>query len=72
MGDRGAELIRVLGLEPHPEGGHFRELFRSAGGVQPEDGRGARAALTTIYFLLRSGERSRLHRVEADEVWHHY
>src|SRR5215218_3038500 len=72
MSDRPAELIRALGLEPHPEGGHYRELFRSAAGVQPEDGRGARAALTTIYFLLRAGERSRMHRVESDEVWHHY
>ena len=72
MPGKGEELIGVLGLEPHPEGGHYRELFRSAATVQPEDGRGGRAALTTIYFLLRAGERSRLHRVESDEVWHHY
>ena len=72
MDDRAAELIRTLELEPHPEGGHYRELHRSPAIVEPGDGRGVRAALTTIYFLLRAGEHSRLHRVESDEVWHHY
>ena len=70
--ERVRELIGVLGLVPHPEGGHFREVYRSADPVRPGDGRGERAALTTIYFLLRAGEHSRLHRVESDEVWHHY
>ena len=72
MSHRAAELIRTLELQPHPEGGHFRELHRSSAVVEPGDGRGARAALTTIYFLLRAGEHSRLHRVESDELWHHY
>jgi predicted cupin superfamily sugar epimerase len=40
--------------------------------VRPQDGRGERCALTTIYFLLRAGEQSRLHRVTSDEVWHFY
>ena len=70
--ERARGLVAALGLRPHPEGGHFREVYRSADIVQAGDGRGQRAALTTIYFLLRAGERSRLHRVESDEVWHHY
>ncbi|HEU4780045.1 MAG TPA: cupin domain-containing protein [Steroidobacteraceae bacterium] len=69
---RAAELIAGLGLEPHPEGGFYREIFRSCLLIQPADGRGARAALTTIYFLLPGGEASRWHRVTSDEVWHFY
>ena len=72
MHDRAAHLVSSLGLKPHPEGGHYREVFRSPDSVQPGDGRGERAALTTIYFLLRAGEQSRLHRVSSDEVWHFY
>lgn len=66
------QLIEALDLAPHPEGGHYREVHRSPATVLPADGRGARTALTTIYFLLAEGERSRWHRVNADEVWHHY
>jgi hypothetical protein len=69
---RVAELVRTLGLEPHPEGGFYRELWRSPAGVAPDDARGRRAALTTIYFLLPAGAISRWHRVRSDEVWHHY
>jgi len=58
------EIIARLGLKPHPEGGHFRETFRA-----PDTGRGAS---TAIFFLLKGGERSHWHRVDADEVWHHY
>ena len=72
MPDRARRLIAELGLAPHPEGGHFREVFRSPETVAPADGRGVRSALTTIYFLLRAGERSRLHRVASDECWHFY
>jgi len=72
MSDRSDELIGMLGLLPHPEGGHYREVFRSPHTVQPAGPRGARAALTTIYFLLRAEEHSRLHRVHSDEVWHFY
>lgn len=67
---RAAELIRRLHLAPHPEGGHYREVFRSAGGVVPDDGRPARSALTTIDFLLTRGQFSAWHRVRSDEVWH--
>src|SRR5262245_53160194 len=61
------DIIRLLGLEPHPEGGHFRETFRDAAAA----GSG-RAASTAIYFLLKAGEVSRWHRVDAAEVWHWY
>ena len=61
-----AEIIRLLDLKPHPEGGHFRETFRDPG---PN---GDRAASTAIYFLLARGERSHWHRVDAVEVWHYY
>ena len=69
---RAAELISELRLEPHPEGGYFREVFRSAHEVKPLDGRPVRSALTTIYFLLLKGQHSRWHRVASDEAWHFY
>jgi predicted cupin superfamily sugar epimerase len=72
MHTRAAELIEQLGMRPHPEGGFYRELYRSSAIVQPSDGRPARAALTTIYFLLPEGAHSRWHRVASDEVWHLY
>lgn len=72
MDSRAADLISELGLRPHPEGGYYREIFRSAARVQPLDGRTDRLALTTIYFLLAAGQVSRWHRVASDEVWHHY
>lgn len=73
-----ADVIRLLALEPHPEGGHFRETFRDPHLIfRPplaEQGRvGAeRAASTAIYFLLARGERSHWHRVDAVEIWHWY
>jgi predicted cupin superfamily sugar epimerase len=54
----------VLGLEPHPEGGWYVQTWR--------DGGEPRGAGTAIYFLLRAGERSHWHRVDAAETWHHY
>ena len=62
-----AEIVRRLGLAPHPEGGHFRETFRD-----PRTVADGRAASTAIYFLLARGERSHWHRVDAAEVWHFY
>jgi len=59
------DLIRRLALKPHPEGGHFRETFRDARSD-------ARAYSTAIYFLLKNGEVSRWHRIDAAEVWHFY
>lgn len=60
-----AEIIRLLDLKPHPEGGHYRETFRDTRTVE-----GGRAASTAIYFLLARGERSHWHRVDAAEIWH--
>ena len=67
---RAAELVRALGLQPHPEGGHYREFFRSDQSVAPGDGRGPRSGLTSIDFLLARGQFSAWHRVRSDEVWH--
>jgi uncharacterized protein len=72
MHPRAAELIATLDLRPHPEGGFYRQIFRSAVQVTPMDRRGLRAALTTIYFLLPEGSFSRWHQVASDEVWHLY
>jgi uncharacterized protein len=65
-------LIRQLSLRPHPEGGWYSEVFRSSRLVSPDDGREPRSAMTTIYFLLTRGQRSRLHQVNSDEAWHFY
>ncbi len=69
LNPRARELVRILGLQPHPEGGAFREVFRSALSVRPGDGRPDRSALTSIYFLLADGGASRWHRVSSDESW---
>jgi hypothetical protein len=63
---------RTLGLQPHPEGGSFRETWRSAESAAglPDRFGGPRALGTAILYLLRAGERSRLHRLRADELWH--
>jgi len=63
-------LIERLELQPHPEGGYYRELFRSTEQVTPDRHGLARSALTTIYFLLVAGEHSHWHRLLSDEVWH--
>ena len=71
MGDRAQELIRALNLEPHPEGGLYREVFRSPDRVRSPHGP-ERSALTTIYFMVPAGRWSRWHRVAHDEAWHFY
>jgi len=59
-------LISRLKLMPHPEGGHYRQTWvaQSTGGARPVG--------TCIYFLLKAGEVSRWHRVDAVEIWHYY
>jgi uncharacterized protein len=69
---RARALIEQLTLEPHPEGGYFREVYRSLSRLLPGDGRPERAAVTTICFLLTAGQHSRWHRVRSDEIWHFY
>lgn len=59
-------IIARLGLQPHPEGGHYAETWRHA----PEGG--GRGAGTAIYYLLKAGERSHWHRVDATEIWHYH
>jgi len=71
MASRAQELIDSLDLAPHPEGGFYRQVYRSPHAVQPDDGRDRRSALTAIYFLLPAGEKSRWHRVRSDEIWTH-
>jgi uncharacterized protein len=60
-----ADVIRLLDLRPHPEGGHYRETFRD-----PRRDADGRSLSTAIYFLLAAGERSHWHRVDAVEIWH--
>lgn len=74
---RNAEYwIEKLQLLPHPEGGYFREMYRCAdiipGKALPHRFAGARSFSTAIYFLLKSGQISVLHRIHSDELWHFY
>lgn len=64
-------IVHALQLQPHPEGGHYREFYRCA--LLVETPAGNRAAATAIYFLLKSGEVSHFHRLAHDEIWcwHH-
>jgi predicted cupin superfamily sugar epimerase len=61
-----AEMIRVLELKSHPEGGHYRETFRDLRQVE------GRPASTAILYLLAHGERSHWQRIDAVEIWHYY
>jgi uncharacterized protein len=65
------DVIAKLALKPHPEGGYYAETFRSRENVILADGR-SRSASTAIHYLLPSGCFSAMHRVMADEAWHHY
>lgn len=66
MTESADEIIALLDLQPHPEGGHYRETWRATAAADE------RAAGTAIYFLLKAGEVSRWHRVDAAEIWHWY
>ncbi|MGD2064588.1 MAG: cupin domain-containing protein [Nitrospirota bacterium] len=63
--------MKPVGLIEHPEGGRFREVYRSARTVSTQEGT-TRSALTHIYFSLKAGEVSRFHRLASDEVWNLY
>ena len=71
-----AYWIRALDLEPHPEGGFYRQTFRSAlilpKPALPGGFEGGRPASTAIYFLLEQGNFSAFHRLRSDEHWHFY
>jgi predicted cupin superfamily sugar epimerase len=60
-----ASIIEKLQLQPHPEGGHYRETWRA-----PTDG--GRSAGTAIFYLLEAGQRSNWHKIDATEIWHYY
>jgi predicted cupin superfamily sugar epimerase len=65
-----SELVAKLALQPHPEGGWYREVYRSP--TRVDTARGSRSAITTIYYLLERNQLSRWHVVQADELWHFY
>jgi len=62
------KIINTLGLLPHPEGGYFKETYRSAGVIPALQ----RNYATAIYYLLVNGDKSHLHRIKQDEMWHFY
>ena len=76
MSPEAEHWIRTLSLLPHPEGGWFRETFRSAervpGSALPARFGGERSLSTSILYLLAAGEHSRFHRLQADELWWHH
>jgi predicted cupin superfamily sugar epimerase len=69
-------LVQSLDLKPHPEGGYYKETYRSPGAIPrealPEHFPGERSHATAIYFLVPAQGRSLLHRIKSDEVWHFY
>lgn len=71
-----SQIIERLNLEPHPEGGYFRETYRSSGKIQQDSlgpgFEGLRNYSTCIYFLLTSNDFSAFHRIKQDEIWHFY
>jgi len=73
---RASYWIDSLGMQPHPEGGYYRETYRSAesvsGDALPERYGGERSLCTAIYFLLESGSFSALHRLKSDEIWFYH
>lgn len=66
------DIIALLGMQPHPEGGWYAETFRDPHEITDGDGAAVRAASTAIYFLLCEGQVSHWHRVDAVEIWHWY
>ena len=67
---KAADIIDLLGMQPHPEGGWFTETYRDPHRIVDADNPGGRSASTAIYFLLEAGQISHWHRVDAVEIWH--
>jgi len=76
MPDNAEFWIEQLQLQPHPEGGYFREIYRSEETIPAEmlapRYNSKRSIATSIYFLLKSGKVSSFHRLKSDEIWHFY
>ena len=72
MDDRARKLIDTYQLIAHPEGGYFREVYRSEEKIKIDDTGNERCWLTDIYFLLTKNDISRFHRIKHDEIWHFY
>ncbi len=70
------KIIEKLGLEPHPEGGYYKQTYKSQGSISsnclPENFDGTRTYSTCIYFMLTSSSFSAFHRIQQDEIWHFY
>lgn len=70
------KIIQKLQLEPHPEGGFFKETYRSKGAINQDNlgdnYQGRRNYSTCIYFLLKSDKFSAFHKIHQDEIWHYY
>lgn len=75
LSSQAAGWVKNLGLQRHPEGGYFAEVYRAdgliSGSALPEHG-GDRPYLTSIYFMLPPGDLSRFHRLKSDEIWYHH
>jgi hypothetical protein len=66
------DIISRLDLQPHPEGGYYKEYYRSELEIMPKGFKGARNVSTAIYFMLTENMFSAFHRIKSDEIWHHY
>lgn len=71
-----AAIVQTLGLQPHPEGGFYKEVYRSADTVEasclPKGFHGRRSFSTSIYYLLEKNDFSAFHRIKSDEIWHYH
>ena len=71
-----SQYVKALDMQAHPEGGFYKETYRSAGSLNeaclPQGMKGTRSYATSIYYLLRQGEFSAFHRIRSDEGWHFY
>lgn len=65
--ERISELVKILDMKAHPEGGFYAETYRAASEIETENG--TRQLITSIYFLLRSEDVSHFHRIKSDELW---
>lgn len=72
MHQTAAYWIEKLGLQQHPEGGYFKETYRSGGKLPPDEQGKIRNCATAIYFLLFGDKFSAFHRIRSDEMWHFY